>query len=120
VAEDGVDNRRLLGFFLGKAGFEWEYAENGRVALEMALEAEQQGEPYPLILMDMQMPELDGYEATQRLRAAGYTGPVVALTAYALSGDRDRCIAAGCNAYLSKPIDRIALIRVVREYLEKD
>ena len=74
LAEDGPDNQRLIAFLLRKAGAEVELAENGQIALDLALAAQQAGSPFDIILMDMQMPVMDGYEATQNLRSAGYRG----------------------------------------------
>src|SRR6476619_2679029 len=87
------------------------------MARDRALEALKKGNPYDLILMDMQMPELDGYEATGQLRKAGYRAPIVALTAHALGGDREKCIAAGCDDFAVKPIDHEALITMLKKFL---
>jgi response regulator RpfG family c-di-GMP phosphodiesterase len=72
-----------------------------------------------VVLMDMQMPELDGYQATQQLRAAGYGRAIVALTAHAMGGDREKCINAGCNDFAVKPIEREKLIAVLSKYLQE-
>ncbi len=118
LAEDGPDNQQVILFYLRRAGFEAEVAENGRVACQMALAAQDAGKPFDVILMDMAMPELDGYAATQELRRGGYARPVVALTAQALTEDREKCMQAGCNDYLTKPINQAELVKVVRQHAQ--
>ena len=105
VAEDGEDNRRLMQHVLARAGAEVDMAENGEMAYEDAMAAGEQGDPYDIILMDMNMPVMDGYEATENLRADGYTAPIVALTASALPENRRRCLDVGCDEFLTKPVD---------------
>jgi len=115
LAEDGPDNQRLISFLLTKAGARVTVAENGQVAANLALAARAEGRSFDVVLMDMQMPVLDGYAATRRLRTAGYSGPIVALTAHAMTGDREKCLAAGCDGFATKPIDRHSLIALVRQ-----
>ncbi len=115
VAEDGIDNQRLISFLLKKAGAEVSCVENGEEAVRHAIGAWREDRPYDVILMDIQMPVLDGYSATQQLREQGYEGPIVALTAHAMREDRLKCLEAGCDAYASKPIRRADLLRLVAD-----
>jgi len=114
LAEDSADNQRLIRYVLQSAGAEVALADNGQSALELAMDELRQGSAFDLILMDMQMPVLDGYEATGRLRAAGYRSPIIALTAHALSTEHDKCRAAGCDDVCTKPIDRAAFFAALR------
>jgi PAS domain S-box-containing protein len=119
LAEDGPDNRVLITFYLRQAGLDVEEVENGKLARDRALAALRRGNPYDLILMDMQMPELDGYGATAALREGGYRHPIVALTAHAMGGDREKCMAAGCDDFAVKPIDHVALMSTLRKFLRE-
>lgn len=118
LAEDGPDNQRLFLTHLQRAGAQVEIASNGRIAVEMVQQAAERGEPFDLIFMDMQMPELDGYSATRMLRKMKFTVPIVALTAHAMAADRTRCIESGCNDYRAKPIDKQALIAAAAQHLK--
>ncbi|QDT94381.1 Autoinducer 2 sensor kinase/phosphatase LuxQ [Gimesia algae] len=106
LAEDGIDNQKLISYLLKKSGNTVTIAENGLIAIKKALDALEASSPYDAILMDMQMPELDGFAATKQLRSQGYLYPVIALTAHTMSGAREECLAAGCDSYATKPIQR--------------
>lgn len=116
LAEDGPDNQRLIAHVLRKAGASVRIVPNGRAAIQaLTVDGRIDGplcKPplFDLVLMDMQMPEMDGYEATRKLRDRGFDRPIIALTANAMAGDRERCLAAGCTAYLSKPVERTGLV----------
>lgn len=119
LVEDGADNRRLVIFLLRKLGLETEVAEYGREGVDQAWQAVERGEPFNVILMDMQMPVLDGYGAAGELRSGDYGGPIIALTAHAMEGDRERCLSAGCDEFLTKPVDPEERARLLSSYLEK-
>jgi PAS domain S-box-containing protein len=112
VAEDSPPIQVILRYHLASLGLDAEIVENGERAVERALSG-----AFDLILMDMQMPELDGYGATSSLRLAGFEGPIIALTAHALREDRDRCLRAGCTDYLPKPINVRNLAAILTRYL---
>ena len=116
LAEDGLDNQRLIARVLKKAGVEVTIAENGQVAVDLALTAQQAGHAFDTVLMDMQMPIMDGYEATKRLKETGCVTPIVALTAHAMDEHRQQCLDAGCDDYMSKPFEQAMLLRIVAEY----
>jgi len=116
VAEDGVDNQRLIGLVLERAGARVTLAGTGEDAARLALYAWEREQAYDVILMDMQMPVLDGYAATRLLRSQGYEGPIIALTANAMSGDREACLAAGCDDYVTKPLDRQQLLATLHRW----
>jgi len=108
LVEDGPDNQRLISHHLRKAGATVDIAENGRIGVDAVLNPSI--EDYQLIIMDMQMPILDGYGASTELRDRGVTIPIIALTAHAMESDRQKCLDAGCSAFQTKPIDKVALI----------
>jgi signal transduction histidine kinase/CheY-like chemotaxis protein/HPt (histidine-containing phosphotransfer) domain-containing protein len=113
LVEDGSTNRKLISLVLRRAGANVTTAENGLVGVEMATTS-----PFDLILMDMQMPVMDGYTAASTLRERGITAPIIALTAHAMKGDEQKCLAAGCTGYLTKPIDGDELIRMIADQLQ--
>jgi len=120
LAEDGVDNQRLIGRMLRKAGAWVRVVENGRQAVEAGLAELEKGRPFDLILMDMQMPVMDGYAAARELRDCGYTAPIVALTAHSMREDRRKCLDARCDDYLAKPFERADLLRLAARYVPAD
>jgi PAS domain S-box-containing protein len=120
LAEDGPDNQRLIAFILRKAGAEVTVADNGMIAVDLALEAEEVGAPFDIIIMDMQMPIMDGYNATRQLRNAGSKRPIIALTAHAMLEDRRKCIEAGCDSYVTKPVDTKLFLGLIGTYMAKN
>jgi CheY-like chemotaxis protein len=114
LAEDNEINRTVAEALLSRMGLQTEIAQDGREAVAMASTHQ-----YAAILMDCQMPELDGYEATRRIREAerGRHTPIIAMTAHSMPGDRDRCLAAGMDDYLAKPVRAKALDGVIRQWL---
>ncbi len=118
LAEDGEDNQRLISHHLRKAGADVVIAEHGRRALELIVAAHAAGDPFALLVSDMQMPEMDGYTLARTLRAQNHAIPIVALTAHAMADDRQKCLDAGCNDYASKPIDRALLIATCARWMQ--
>jgi CheY-like chemotaxis protein len=116
VVDDARDNQLLLKTILTKLGHTVEIADNGRVAVER-MKASRGCQPFDLVLMDLQMPELDGIGAIRELRALGFDLPIVSLTAHALADDRDRCLAAGASGYETKPVSKQRLSEVVAEHV---
>ncbi|MEJ5260469.1 MAG: ATP-binding protein [Anaerohalosphaeraceae bacterium] len=112
VAEDAKGNQVLIRLLLEKMGVETDIVENGQLAVERALQG-----GYDLILMDVQMPVMNGLDAARLLREKGCRLPIIALTAHAMKEDEKRCLAAGCSGYLQKPIDRERLKEVLSQYL---
>ena len=132
LVEDGADNQRLISYLLKKAGLDVSIAEHGQEALvaiygqwpisDSEIIAHQTAgfqNPFDLILMDMQMPVMDGYTAAQTLRQLGNPIPIVAVTAHAMEGDREKCLDAGCDDYITKPISKTKMLDAVCRYLEK-
>ena len=123
-AEDGPDNQRLIGFQLRKAGALVTIVENGRQAVESLTAGGSldgpciEPPPFDVVLSDMQMPVMDGYDAARTLRSLGCRLPIIALTAHAMRGDAERCLAAGCDVYATKPIDRERLVRVILDAIK--
>lgn len=110
VAEDDLANQRVAELFLTRLGFEVVIAQNGEEAVRLAQKA-----PCALIIMDCQMPVMDGFEATRRIRASGIEVPIIAMTANFGVRDRERCLEVGMNDFVSKPVD----FRLLTEALEK-
>jgi two-component system CheB/CheR fusion protein len=113
IVDDRRDMRYLIQTYLEEAGASVASASDGALAVERVREAMARGKPFDAIVLDMQMPVMDGFQAAPHLRAAGHTGRIVALTANAMKGDQERCLAAGCDEYLAKPVDRLRLLYVL-------
>ncbi len=123
LAEDGPDNQRLISHILKKAGADVVVVENGLEAarrLNALDDALFNPCPFDLVLTDMQMPILDGYELVKMLREKGASVPIIALTAHAMTSDEEKCLLTGCDGYASKPIDKNHLIELCHEWGRKD
>jgi len=110
LAEDSEDAQELVRWFLGRFSAEIVMVENGKEAIDAVTNAEREDKAFDVVLMDMQMPVMNGFQATRILRQRGYSKPIIALTAHTLEGDREKCLESGCSDYISKPIDWSALI----------
>ncbi|GAB5439933.1 MAG: hypothetical protein Fues2KO_02820 [Fuerstiella sp.] len=119
LADDRRDVWRVVKYFLDRQGAQVTVAEDGRQAVDEANRARHGGQPFDLILMDMQMPVMNGREAVTTLREQGFEVPIVALTADAMSGERETCISFGCTEYFPKPVDGPALVRLIAGLLEE-
>ena len=115
IADDNEHNRYIARFLLEDAGHQVEQVENGEDAVNVA----QQG-AFDLVLMDIQMPGMDGIEATRQLKDFGLTIPIVALTAKAMRGDREEILEAGCDGYISKPFEVEQFVADVEKYITAD
>ncbi|QDV67992.1 Autoinducer 2 sensor kinase/phosphatase LuxQ [Rosistilla carotiformis] len=117
IVDDRRDIRFLSRHILTQSGATVDECEDGLVAVEYITQCLTNGDSPDLILLDMQMPKLDGYSTAKEIRALGYSGPIIALTADAMQGDMNKCLEAGCNDYLSKPIDRSIMLQKIAEML---
>lgn len=117
VAEDAQCMQRLIRSLLGKMEVEADMAGNGQMACEMAQQSQAEGNPYDLILMDIHMPRMNGYDAARWLREHGWVGPIIAVTAYTTAEDCGKCVEAGCDDHLSKPITEPALHDIIARHL---
>jgi len=115
VAEDAKTNQILIKLLLGQLGLQTTIVEDGREAVDKTVSND-----FDLIFMDIQMPSMDGYEATKTLREKGITTPIIAMTASVMKGDEEKCISAGCNDYLNKPIDRRRLLHLIRKHISSE
>lgn len=116
LAEDSPDSRRLISHFLTGAGAQVVAVDDGQKVIDAVQVASETGIGFDMILMDMQMPVLDGYAATRQLRKRGCRLPIIALTAHAMADDRAKCLSVGCDDYESKPIVRVRLISLINKF----
>src|SRR3954464_15768349 len=119
LVDDSDDVRRLLLLHLRANDAQAIEARDGRSACDAAFAAQNEHRDFDVILLDMEMPQLDGYTAATMLRLQGFCGPIVALTANDAAGERDRCVSSGCTEYLRKPVDRELLVGTVGAHLAK-
>ena len=116
VVEDMVVNQVIIATLLRDAGAQVELADNGAMGVQRIMQDMDNGLVFDVVLMDMQMPVMDGYEATAYLRKYDYTRPIIAVTARALTGDMEKTLKAGCDDYVAKPVDNQKLIEIIKKY----
>lgn len=114
IADDEPGNQKLTEIHLCRLGLHVTAVDNGQQVIDTAM-----SQKFDMIFMDMQMPVIDGFKATTHLRQKGMNVPIIALTAYAFDGDRQRCIAAGCDDYISKPVDSDIMKSMVEKHCRK-
>jgi CheY-like chemotaxis protein len=119
VAEDAQCIQKKLGFLLKNMNLDVDMALNGQIAYEMAEKSKAEGRPYDMILMDIQMPVLNGEDATRRLRQDGWEGPIVAVSARGESSEGEEFLKAGCDAFLAKPVTEENLQYVFERFLKR-
>ena len=117
LVEDEPSLQLVISHLLRNLKLDVELASDGSLACQLAEQSRSEGQPFALILMDIQLPHMDGLAATRWLRTQNWPDPIVAMTAHAMTGDRERCLAAGCDGYVSKPISPSGLREVVQQYL---
>lgn len=113
LVDDSLDLQTLMSYRLRTAGYDVTAAANGRIGMDLALQ-----QPFDVIIMDIQMPEMDGHTASRELRKQGYLGPIIGLSAHALKGEREKSLANGMNEYLTKPVDTEVLKATIRKFLQ--
>jgi len=117
VIEDNEDNMKLITFILEKNGYSTIRAETGKMGIELAIK-----ERPDFIILDIQLPDMDGIEVLREIRRSKINGeiPIIAMTSYAMSGDRKKLLGAGCSGYIEKPIDPITVISQIREIIGEE
>ena len=117
VVEDDDNNMKLITFILEKNGYVTIRAENGKTGIDLALK-----EKPDFILLDIQLPDMDGTDVLKAIRRSEINDdiPIIAITSYAMSGDRERLIGAGCNGYIEKPIDPVAIMNQIKEIIGEE
>jgi CheY-like chemotaxis protein len=120
VVEDDPDIQQIVRLLLQETDLEIDGARDGQAGCEMAEQSLSEGRPYDAIIMDIQMPRMNGYEATGWLRDHGWRGPIIAMTAHTLESDRDKCLAAGCDDYIAKPSIVTALQATIERHLKSE
>lgn len=116
IIEDDDNNMELIAFILESNGYQFIKAETGQMGIDLAIE-----KLPDFIILDIQLPDINGYEVLKKIRASKVDGhiPIIAMTSYAMSGDREKLLAAGCNGYIEKPIDPEKVMEQIQEVLEE-